>query len=234
MNGTRILAGVLVLVALLGFTPGCQDFLDGGGPGDGKEETQQDPEPEPDPVPVALDLTWCVKDDASPSQMTAFAQRIQESSDALWNATHGQVYLSSVTLTDLSEDGDVILDNLDEMSAEGAFAYTLQYAGGAWEIHMGGAYPMQAWTHEMGHAVVLQDWTLEEEYDLPGAPCPVCTMDAYIVGSGEGKVVYCDAGNCTTTRNGCWETVILVTHPDWTYPRTPGPAPETAVTVIDR
>jgi hypothetical protein len=178
-----------------------------------------------------LDITWCVRDDATASQLSAIAQRIQQASNALWHATEGLMYLRNVNLKDQSTNGEVVLDNLNDPSADGSFAYTFQLGGGAWEIHLGGAYPMQAFLHEIGHGEVLQDWTLPEEYDLAGSPCPVCAMDAYILGSGEGKTIYCHGGNCTTTRNGCWETVILATHSAWRFPNTHGSAPVTTVTI---
>lgn len=218
--------GAAVLLA----AAGCSDFFDGSD----NEKDEQVSDPTPQVAALALDLTWCVKDDATPSQMAAFAQRIQQSSDALWNATQGFIHLRNVTLVDRSENGDVILDNLTQRSAEGSFAYTILYTDDTWEIHLGGNYPMQSWIHEMGHAETLQDWTLPEEYDLPGSPCPVCAMDAYILGSGEGKLVYCDRAACTTTRAGCWESVILPLHAGWIHPRDPGPAPTVNVTIQDQ
>ena len=98
-------------------------------------------------------------------------------------------------------------------------------------MHLGGNFPMQAFIHEIGHGEVLQDWTLPEEYELAGSPCSVCAMDAYLLGSGEGAVIYCDASNCCTTRAGCWPNVILVTHANWTYPASFGSAPLVNVTI---
>jgi hypothetical protein len=181
---------------------------------------------------AALDITWCVQVDANATQMSAFAARIQASSDALWTATHGQLYLRNVTLVDKSVSGHVILDNLSNPSAQGAFGYTYQISGGAWEIHMGGAYPMQVWIHEMGHAEVLEDWTLPEEYTLSAGLLP-CTMGAYLMGSGEGQVTFCDSANCQTSRAGCWENVILQTHPSWTYPNSLGSPPASTITIQD-
>jgi len=212
----------LMSMALLG--AGCS----GGSGSDDKAV------PPPDGgVPKALDVTWAVRDDASSVQMAAFAQRIQQSSNALWAATHGQLFLRNVNLVDKTAAGEIVLDNLTLRSADLAFAYTYLLTGGAWEIHLGGNFPMQAFIHEMGHGEVLQDWLLAEEYDLPGSPCVVCAMDAYLIGSGEGSIIYCDANNCTTTRNGCWPAVILQTHPDWAYPRIAGMAPTVNITVQD-
>jgi hypothetical protein len=218
---TRIggLFAALAAFAALAFGTGCSGS---------KDNDHADPAPIAT-NPITLDVTWAVKDDATPTQMLAFADRIRASSAALWQATHGQMYIRTVTLKDKSEDADVVLDNLAQRSAEGMFAYTILYTDGTWEIHLGGNYPMQAWIHETGHAEVLEDWTLPEEYDLGDATC--CAMGAYIIGSGDGLVLYCDDANCVTSRDGCWQKVILLTHPEWKYPASFGLVPATNITV---
>ncbi|MHC4778112.1 MAG: hypothetical protein ACYTFG_05990 [Planctomycetota bacterium] len=223
---TKTGAALLVIALMMA---GCSDFFDGRD-NDHKLDGAPPP-PAPTDVPVALDITWAVKDDASPVQMSAFANRIEQASAALWAATDGQAYLRNVTLVDNTSVGEVILDNLDQEAAEGMFAYTYQLGGGGYEIHLGGNFPMQAFLHEMGHGFVLQDWALPEEYDMSGSPCPVCAMDAYQLGTGEGKVVFCDTSNCSTTRNGCWENVILGLHQAWTHPHGTGGMPSTNVTI---
>jgi hypothetical protein len=216
MNGWRN-AGVLLSTALfLLVAAGCSDFFDGSD--NSHKEKAPPPPPPPGTGALALDITWAVKDDATLAQMNGFAARIRQASDALWAATEGQAYLRNVALVDNTALGQVILDNLDQQSAEGNFAYTYQLAGGAYEVHLGGA-------------LVLQDWVLPEEYDLQGAPCPPCAMDAYYLGTGEGNTRFCDASNCATTRVGCWENVILGTHSDWAHPHVFGSAPTTQVTI---
>jgi hypothetical protein len=221
---------VAALIALALAAPGCSDWFRGDDDDD-HDQYSMVLTVDPSDVPKILDITWAVKEDATALQLNAYAMRIQQSSNALWAASHGQIYLRNVTLTDKTLTGDVVLDNLNQRSGELAFAYTYQLTAGGWEVHLGGNYPMQAFIHEMGHAEVLQDWQLPEEYDL--GTCDVCAMDAYQIGSGEGKVIYCDGVNCTTSRQGCWPNVILVTHPNWTYPNTPGPAPTVNITIQD-
>jgi hypothetical protein len=219
----------LALAALaLAAAGGCSLF--GGDEDDDSPSTPTTPPP----VPVALDVKWSVKVDASGAQLLAFKARIEAASAQLWNATSGQMYVRNVQLVDQDETGNVILDNLNQQEATTYFAYTYQISGGGWEIHMGGLYPMQAWIHEVGHAEVLQDWTVSEEYDLPGSTCPLCAMEAYVTGTGDGKMIYCDSGNCTKSqRNGCWQALILQMHSNWTYPRTAGAAPACTVTITD-
>jgi hypothetical protein len=201
----------LLLVSLL-LLAGCAQDEDPTG-----SVTALPPAAQGDTLPVQLDLLWCVKDDASASQMAAFAARVQTAADALWTATRGQMAVRSVILVDRALSGHVVLENLGSV-----------WAGGT----IGGGFPLQAWLHELGHAEVLKDWTGVEEYALSGSPLP-CAMGAYVTGSGDGEVQYCDASSCLTSRAGCWETLILPTHPNWTYPRTPGPAPAVNVVVQD-
>jgi hypothetical protein len=173
-----------------------------------------------------------VKDDASGAQMTAYAARIQAAGDALWTASRGQIYMRSVILVDQGAFGHVILENLSDLWAGGQIAWTVDFGGDCWEIHLGGAYPLQAWLHEIGHAELLKDWTAVEEYSLTPNPIP-CIMGAYVLGSGDGESLYCDQTTCQTSRAGCWENFILPAHGDWTYPRTPGPAPTVTITIHD-
>jgi hypothetical protein len=221
VRSARVGILLLALVPLLA-APGCSLFGD---------DDDDDKPPATSPVPVALDVKWSVKDNATGAQMTAFASRIQAASAALWEASEGQIYLRNVQLVDLDETGQVILDNLTQQDGTLAFAYTYQMSPSGWEIHLGGAYPMQAWIHEIGHGELLQDWSASEEYDLPGVDCD-CTMEAYILGSGEGKVLYCHTGNCThTQRNGCWQAFILPAHSAWSYPHSHAAAPTCTVTI---
>ena len=216
--GSRVVSVIAAIAAAVALVSGCS--------------RSDDDDADPAPIatnPIALDVTWAVKDDASSNQMLAFSDRIRASSAALWQATQGQMYLRTVLLKDKSVDGDVVLDNLTLKSAEGMFAYTILYTDGTWEIHMGGAYPMQSWIHETGHAEVLQDWSLPEEYDLGNATC--CAMGAYLIGSGDGLVLYCDEDNCVTSRDGCWQHVILPLHTTWKYPASFGSVPATNITV---
>ncbi|MCU0723811.1 MAG: hypothetical protein MUC63_09400 [Planctomycetes bacterium] len=216
-----------LLLPLLLLAAGCPLFSE-------DEDDDDDPPPPSATIPVPLDVKWSVKDDASGPQMTSFAARIQAASAALWEASEGQIYLRNVQLIDKDDTGQVILDNLTQPDGTLAFAYTYQMSPSGWEIHMGGAYPMQAWIHEIGHGELLQDWSAQEEYDLPGLDCD-CAMEAYVTGSGEGKVLYCHSGNCThTARNGCWQAFILPMHTGWTYPRTHGAAPTCTVTITNQ
>ena len=220
------LLGTALVALILSAAGGCSLFND-------DDDDSKPPPPVPTAVPVALDVKWSVKDNASGAQMLAFKARIEAASAQLWNATSGQMYLRNVQLEDQDQSGKVILDNLTQQDGDLAFAYTYQLTGGGWEIHMGGLYPMQAFIHEVGHAEVLQDWTVAEEYDLPGPTC-ICAMEAYITGSGDGKVIYCDSGNCTKSqRSGCWQALILQMHSNWTYPRTAGAAPACTVTITN-
>ncbi|MHC4777704.1 MAG: hypothetical protein ACYTFG_03905 [Planctomycetota bacterium] len=185
-----------------------------------------------DSVPMAIDLVWSVKVDASATQMADFAARIQACSDALWTASRGQAHLGRVILVDRGAFGHVILENLNSTFAGAQLAWTQIVEGQSWEIHMGGAFPMQAWLHEIGHSEVLKDWIFQEEYSLTAGPLP-CIMGAYILGSGEGEALYCDGSTCLTSRAGCWENIILETHSNWSYPRVPGPSPTVEIIIHD-
>jgi hypothetical protein len=220
------LAGSLILFLTL--SGGCARDPDG----QGASVTALPAPAQGEGVPVLLDLVWCVKVNASASEMIAFANRIQACADALWNATHGQMAVRQVILVDQCPQGHVVLENLGDQWAGGQIAWTYRLAGERWEMHLGGAFPMQVWLHEIGHAEVLKDWGQAEEYAGISFPIP-CAMGAWDMSSGEGEVAYCDAGTCLTARSGCWEHNILPTHPDWTYPRTPGPPPPVTVILQD-
>lgn len=175
---------------------------------------------------LALDMTWTVQS-ASASDLQWMADRIKQIAQYLWYATEGQLYLRNQTLKvgPGSYPDSIIIGRV--FGAGGGYTQGYTTFSGSWiyiTLQRGDGCA-QVTLHELGHAVVR--YSLSEEYDCLG-----CCMCAYVNGSGEGILRYCDVSTCTgSARFQCWNKRIREMHPDWTHPGPGGSCPTCNVTI---
>ncbi|MHC4661183.1 MAG: hypothetical protein ACYS8W_05790 [Planctomycetota bacterium] len=162
----------------------------------------------------------------------AFKAKIQQSSDDLFVATEGQLYLRNVIIIDGMKNEDAARTQVFIDSPTGQ---TIKDPPGAYGtgdetgIILGGGYPRSVWLHEFGHYWMTKVGpggpSLWEEYS-----CANCAMAGYQPGHLIRQ--YCDNGNCTGG-NPCWEPFILKKYPSWKHPNTfnEGDAPTVNITV---
>lgn len=171
---------------------------------------------------VACTARVAVIPDADGPWFEATKERFEKAARALWKATRGQMALVDVKISDRSEDGDLILENLDKDRCDSREVF------GYWDakkrLHYGGRFQILTFLHEWGHV----KFDLPEEYGKDNT-CE-CLMST-------GKTIrdfYCDATNHKAGGPSCWERIVKA-YPGWSAdPRDEGDPPPLNFVVDNR
>ncbi len=171
---------------------------------------------------VGCAVRVAVLPDATREWLDASRDRFEKFADALWKATRGGMAIVEARLADRTDDGDLVLENLDRDSCDsrkGVFAY--------WDakkrIRLGGRFQILTMLHEWGHV----KFDLPEEYGKNVCECLMSTGRTM-------REAYCDRSNHKAAGDSCWDRIVKV-FPAWArLPADPGKRPELKFSVEDR
>jgi tetratricopeptide (TPR) repeat protein len=148
-------------------------------------------------IKMAFKIRCSFEPDAQTMHLERFGKIVQKASEKIWDMTGGGIYIAEAHIYDKKSDGDVIVQNLDDIKVRtkgGGTAYG--YAGGG-RMTVGGKCLILTFVHEFGHAKFGLPDHYGEQVD--------CIMNA-----GDGakhmKFMYCTGQ--TRGKQGCWETII--------------------------
>jgi tetratricopeptide (TPR) repeat protein len=142
-------------------------------------------------IKMAFKIRCSFQPDAQKMHLERFGKIVQKASEKIWDMTGGGIYIAEAHIYDKKSDGDVIVQNLDDIKVRtkgGGSAYGYAQKGG--KMTVGGKCLILTFVHEFGHA----KFSLPDHYGTQ----IVCIMNA-----GDGakhmKFTYCD---------GCWQTIL--------------------------
>ncbi|MBI2900216.1 MAG: hypothetical protein HYY17_08520 [Planctomycetes bacterium] len=166
---------------------------------------------------VEVKLKVAVRPDATAEQLEKLKDRFERAAKRWWECTEGHMAFTEIRIVDRTEEGDVIVTNLDSTHCDRkAYGRTVGE-----RVYLGGRFPIVTFCHEMGH----RWFGLPDEYDDP--KCGNCVMEPW-----KGVFEFCDGGNHTARGADCWSR-ILKKHPDWKRSR-PGECPPVKISVEDK
>ena len=160
-----------------------------------------------------------VKPDADKKWLEYMKKRIEDAAKKWWECTEGQMYISSVHITDKTDKGDIVINNLDNhLCDDKAYGRT-----DGTTVYLGGKFPLVTFCHEYGH----RWFGLPEEYIEP--KCDFCVMEPW-----KGVYAFCDKTNHTAKGDDCW-TRIKKRYPKFKHPNKDyGECPAIKVTFTDK
>ncbi len=177
-------------------------------------------------IKMAFKIRCSFQPDAQKMHLERFGKIVQKASEKIWDMTGGGIYIAEAHIYDKKSDGDVIVQNLDEIKVRtkgGSTAYGYAQKGG--KMTVGGKCLILTFVHEFGHAKFSLPDHYGEQVD--------CIMNA-----GDGakhmKFMYCT--NQSRGKQGCWETIIK-RYPGLKRPKEAGEdfdePPETKIIITD-
>lgn len=167
---------------------------------------------------LEVSLVVAVQPDATAEQLDELKARFEHAAKSWWKCTEGHMAFTSIKIVDRTEDGDVIVANLDSpFYKEGLYGLT-----SGKKVYLGGRFPIVTFCHEMGH----RWFELPDEYREP--KCGHCVMEPW-----KGIFAFCDGRNHTARGADCWSRIVKK-YPEWKRREKFDDCPAVKITVENR